>query len=77
MSDREQTLRNHLGQLQHAHDVLIRLRKDEVADLRRQRADMKQIREHAMRGEMTAIVAIVDDTLAYRERTQTPRKVKT
>ena len=74
MTPLEQRLRNELGQLTHAHQAGIRQREEMRADLNRQRADMRLAPLRLDRGEVASAVAVLQDALAWRERTRVQRK---
>jgi methylphosphotriester-DNA--protein-cysteine methyltransferase len=74
MTDREQHLRNEVGQLTHKMHRMIKQREEMQADLIRQREDMTQALATLSAGELRRAAEILQAGLDYRDRTREKRK---
>jgi len=73
-TEREQRLRNEVGQLTHAVQRMIKQRAEMQADLIRQREDMQVAINLIEMGTVRDAAQVLRDGLAYRERTREKRK---
>ena len=73
-TEREQRLRNEVGQLTHTVQRMIKQRSEMQADLVRQREDMQEAVDLLERGEVRDAIAALRDALDYRNRTRERRK---
>lgn len=73
-TEREQRLRNEVGQLTHTVQRMIKQRSEMQADLVRQREDMQEAVDLLERGEVRDAIAALRDALDYRNRTREKRK---
>jgi hypothetical protein len=74
MTEREQRLRNEVGQLTHTVQRMLKQRGEMQADLVRQREDMQEAIDLLERGEVRDAIAALRDALDYRNRTRAKRK---
>jgi len=75
-TEREQHLRNEVGQLTHAVQRMIKQREEMQADLIRQREDMQVAINLIEMGTVRDAAQVLRDALSYRERTREKRKEK-
>ena len=73
-TEREQRLRNEVGQLTHTVQRMIKQRSEMQADLVRQREDMLEAIGLLERGEVRDAISALKDALDYRNRTRETRK---
>ena len=73
-TEREQRLRNEVGQLTHTVQRMIQQRSEMQADLVRQREDMQEAIALLERGEVRDAISALRDALEYRNRTREKRK---
>ena len=73
-TEREQRLRNEVGQLTHTVQRMIKQRSEMQADLVRQREDMQEAVDLLERGEVRDAIAALREALDYRNRTREKRK---
>jgi hypothetical protein len=73
-TEREQHLRNEVGQLTHKMHRMIKQREEMQADLIRQREDMQVAINLIEMGTARDAAQVLRDGLAYRERTREKRK---
>ena len=73
-TEREQRLRNEVGQLTHTVQRMTKQRSEMQADLVRQREDMQEAIALLERGEVRDAIAALRDALDYRNRTREKRK---
>jgi hypothetical protein len=76
MTEREQHLRNEVGQLTHKMHRMIKQREEMQADLIRQRDDMQDALTALEEGRVRDAIQVLRDALSYRERTREPRKTR-
>jgi hypothetical protein len=74
LSEKEQYLRNELGRTMLNYQRILAEKKQMHADLVRQREDMKAAIDLLKMGTVRDAIQLLEDTLAYRERTKEPRK---
>jgi hypothetical protein len=74
-TEREQNLRNEVGQLTHKVHRMIKQREEMQADLIRQREDMKVAINLLKMGTVRDAIEVLEAAMAYRERTREKRKV--
>jgi hypothetical protein len=72
-TEREQHLRNEVGQLTHKMHRMIKQREEMQADLIRQREDMKVAVDLLKMGTVRDALEVLEAALTYRERTREPR----
>lgn len=75
-TEREQHLRNEVGQLTHKMHRMIKQREEMQADLIRQREDMKVALNLLKMGTVRDAIEVLEAAMTYRERTREPRKSK-
>jgi len=75
-TEREQYLRNEVGQLTHKMHRMADQRGEMQADLIRQREDMQAAIRLLEGGSVRDAIAVLRDGLTYRERTREPRRTK-
>jgi len=75
-SEREQHLRNEVGQLTHKVHQMMQQRKEMQADLIRQREDMQAALDLLEMGTTRDAMQVLRDALAHRERTREQRRSK-
>ena len=75
-TEREQHLRNEVGQLTHKVHRMIKQREEMQADLIRQREDMKVAISLLEMGTVKDAIQVLRDAMSYRERTREPRKTR-
>lgn len=73
-TEREQHLRNEVGQLTHTVQRMIKQRAEMQSDLVRQREDMQEAIDLLERGEVRDAISALRDALEYRNRTREKRK---
>ncbi len=73
-TEREQHLRNEVGQLTHKMHRMIKQREEMQADLIRQREDMQTALNLIEMGTTRDAAQVLRDALSYRERTREKRK---
>ena len=73
-TEREQHLRNEVGQLTHKVHRMIKQREEMQADLIRQREDMKVAINLLKMGTVRDAIEVLETALAYRDRTRPQRK---
>jgi hypothetical protein len=76
-TEREQNLRNEVGQLTHKIHQMIDDRKVMHADLVAQREDIKVAISLLELGTVRDAIQVLKDALAHRDRTRKPRKNQT
>jgi len=75
-TEREQHLRNEVGQLTHKMHRMIKQREEMQADLIRQREDMQDALTALEEGRVRDAIQVLRDAVSYRERTREPRKTR-
>jgi len=76
-TEREQHLRNEVGQLTHTVQRMIQQRAEMHSDLSWHRQDIKDAIELLKMGTIRDAMQVLQDSLARRERTREKRKGKT
>jgi hypothetical protein len=74
LSEKEQYLRNELGRTMLNYQRMLAEKKQMHADLVRQREDMRAAIDLLKMGTVRDAIQLLEDTLAYRERTREKRK---